>query len=79
MRLLEADFDVVHRASIKHEAPDSLLRLKTDGTDKSNFDEELSVLVVYEPEEQHEVKTEYIGEDQAGKEQSNNHMDSNGE
>lgn len=54
-RLLEVNFEVVHRAGIEHQKPDALSRLKTHQTYKINLDDELAVLCFDEAEEQHYV------------------------
>lgn len=40
------EFDIVHRANIRHQAADGLLRLPTDGTDNTKLDDHISVLAV---------------------------------
>lgn len=43
LRLSELEFDVLHRARIKHHAADALFRLSTTGTDETKLDDELLV------------------------------------
>ena len=46
LRLLEYDFDVVHRAGIKHQAPDALSRLDTDAFDAQPLQDDLPVFSI---------------------------------
>lgn len=46
LRLFELYFEIVHRAGVKKHAADALLRRTIEGTDKTNLDEELSVLMI---------------------------------
>lgn len=43
----ELDFDFVHRAGIKNKDADKLLRLETDETDKTVFEDDIRHLVMY--------------------------------
>ena len=52
LRLAEYEFDVVHRAGVKHQAADALSRLPTDGEDKAPLDDEIPVLVIQHDDEQ---------------------------
>ena len=45
LRLSELEFDVVHRAVIKHQAADALSRLETSGADDSSLQDEIPVLL----------------------------------
>lgn len=56
--LLKSNFEVVHCAVIKQQAPDALLKLKLEGTGKTSQDEELPELLIDETEKQESVKTE---------------------
>lgn len=40
LRLLDFDFEMVHRAGIKHQAWNTLSRLKTDVIEKTRLDED---------------------------------------
>lgn len=54
------EFDVVHRADIKHQAADALYRLKTTGGDTSPLDDDLPVMnIVGPPDEYDEDDTHY--------------------
>lgn len=57
IRLLELDFEIVHRAGIKHQVSVKLWRLTNEGFDKINVGEEVPVLIVDESKEQQNVKT----------------------
>ena len=50
LRLQELDFEPVHRPGIKHQAPDALSRLATDGHDSTNLDFDISVVEITERE-----------------------------
>lgn len=63
LRLLKFGFEIDHRVGIKHEAPDTLLRLKTEGTDKTNLDKELMVLIIRRTVEHHDVEAAYFDQD----------------
>ena len=41
LRLSPFDYDVVHKAGLKHQAPDALSRLPTAGMDDSSIDDDL--------------------------------------
>lgn len=44
--LQELDFEVVYRPGIKHNAPDGLFRLDTNGQDDSDIEHEIPVLAL---------------------------------
>lgn len=67
LRLVELDFEVVPWAGMKYQAHDKLSNPKTEGIDKPNLDEELSILVIDESEKQQDVETVYFYEDHKGK------------
>lgn len=46
LRLLEYEFDVIHRAGVKHQAADSPCRLPTAGGDTSELEEKIPVMAV---------------------------------
>lgn len=46
LRLSNFDFDVLHRAGVKHRAADNLSWLPTDDTDNTLLEDELSILVI---------------------------------
>lgn len=48
LRMSEFESDIIHCAGIKHQAADALLRLKTNGEDKSSVDDEVQVLTVHQ-------------------------------
>lgn len=77
-RLLEFDLEVVHRTVIKQKAPDTVSRVKSEGTDKRSLDKRLLVLMTGKTEEQKDVRTKYFYQDQPDDEQAGNHRDSNG-
>lgn len=51
---------MVHRAAKKHLAPSALSTLKTKENDKTNFGEDLAVLMLNETEKQQDVGAEYF-------------------
>jgi len=46
LRLLEFEFDVVHRPGIKHQAADALSRLNTQGEDEEPLEDEVPTLLI---------------------------------
>lgn len=68
--LRELGFEVVHQANIKQRAPDTFSILKSAGRGKTNSIKELSVLMIYESKEQHDVGTKFYNEAQSFKEKS---------
>lgn len=46
LRLFEFDFDVIYRASVKHEAADTLPRLQTAGEEDTPLKDKLPLLAV---------------------------------
>lgn len=50
VRLWEYDFDVLHRAGIRHQANDAKSRLQTTGEHKTHLDEDLPLLAIDEEE-----------------------------
>lgn len=79
LRPLELDLEVVYCASIKYQAPDALLWLKTERTDKTSLEEELSVLMINKTEEKEDVETEYFDQVPPDNEQAGSHGDTDGE
>lgn len=53
--------------------------LKTERTEKTKFDEELTVLMIDGTEKQHDAKNEYYGKSQLRKRKTCKYMDSSGE
>lgn len=47
LRLAKADFEVVHRAGIKHKYVDALSRLERTREDERPLDDDLSVLILH--------------------------------
>lgn len=45
LHLYEFDFDIVHAASVKHHATDTLSRLPTDGTGRTPYEGNLPVMI----------------------------------
>lgn len=46
LRLMNCEFEIVHRAGIKSQAANALLRLNTVGTDDQNIDNFIPIMVV---------------------------------
>ena len=46
LRLADFEYDVVHRAGIKHQAADALSRMPTDGSDQTPLDDAIPTLAV---------------------------------
>lgn len=63
LRLLLLDFQVVYRAGIKHQAPNTLSRLEKEETDRTRIDKKLSALLINETEEHEDVYTKYFDQD----------------
>lgn len=78
LHLLKFNFEVVYQDSIKQKAPDALSRLRTEETDTIDLDGELQMFMIDEIEVQHGIETKYFLEDQRGKEQTGNYMNSHG-
>lgn len=78
LRLVKFDIKVVDNDGMKHQAPDALLKLKTEGRDKNNLDEELLVQMIDETKEQQKVKTEYRDQNQSEGGKARNQMDHHG-
>lgn len=76
--LLERDFEVVHEAGIKHQAPDALSTVKIEEIKQPNIVEKRPVCMIDETEEQQDTKTKHFDHQQPDKEQLENHMDGHG-
>lgn len=48
LRLLELDFDVVHRRGGKHQAANALSRLKTNAVDTKTMEDVFSVMEIFD-------------------------------
>lgn len=60
LRLLDFDFELVHRNGIKHRAPEELSTPKIDIADKSDLAEQVSACKTDENEEKQDFETRYF-------------------
>lgn len=70
LQLCVFDFEVIHRACMKHQTPIALPALNTEGTDKIILGEELPVLTIDEIKKKADVEIKYFDGDQSCKEQN---------
>jgi len=62
LRLADFDYEVKHRAGIKHQAADTLSRIRTNGEDTSDLDDAIPTLLVSDPRDVTDVFDEQLDE-----------------